>query len=96
MSDDRDAPRLADEPGDNHADRTAGRREGETQTDRDTSYSPSWDRDIEVMQHDQSTQADVDPDRINVLPGTGDPDDTGDVEVDESEIDLPRDPDAVH
>ena len=57
--------------------------------DRDpvTDLSPSSERETETLQkHPRSSPAttdeDIDADSIKVLPGTGGPDDTGDVETD--------------
>jgi len=55
------------------------------QTKKDESYSPSSGRETEAMQDEQVTASDaidpdIDLDAVNVLPGTGGPDDTGDVE----------------
>lgn len=64
------------------------------QLERDTSYSPSSEDDMEPLQrHPQQSEAlddpDIDPDDVQVLPGAGGPDDPGDVEVDPGDIHLP-------
>lgn len=64
------------------------------QTGKDMSYSPSSGRETEVLQDspDSASAAlddtDINPDDVNVLPGTGGPDDVGDVEVDPADLDL--------
>ncbi|MFP7761285.1 hypothetical protein [Marisediminicola sp. LYQ134] len=63
--------------------------------DDETTTSPASERDIQAKQNDQSTtatdDAEVDEDQIEVLPGTGGPDDVGDIEVDPSELNLSGD-----
>lgn len=62
------------------------------QTEKDTSYSPASDRETEAKQDGQRTHADPEAaGRATVLPGTGGPDDVGDVEVDEDELNMPHD-----
>ncbi|MCU1407496.1 MAG: hypothetical protein JWQ43_3799 [Glaciihabitans sp.] len=57
-------------------------------------YADTNDRDIQAKQADSSPQSatledpDVDSDDVTVLPGTGGPDDVGDIEVDPSELNL--------
>jgi hypothetical protein len=65
----------------------------------DTDYSPSSDRDVQALQDDQSgspalDDPDIDRDAVQVLPGTGDNTDDGQVAVDPGEVHLPRRPDA--
>ncbi|MCU1438225.1 MAG: hypothetical protein JWP66_1312 [Naasia sp.] len=61
---------------------------------KDTAYSPSTEREQEVRQEPGGQESaatrdpDVDADKVRVLPGTGDPDDQGDVDVDDSEFNL--------
>jgi hypothetical protein len=64
------------------------------QLDRDTSYSPSSEDDMEPLQrHPRQSEAlddpDIDPDDVQVLPGAGGPDDQGDVDVDPRDIHIP-------
>ena len=63
-------------------------------TAKDVSYSPSSDRETDALQrsprHSAAT-ADVDPDAVETLPGTGGPDDNGQVDVTEGELNMPRD-----
>ena len=61
----------------------------------DTAYSPSSERETEELQDDQDDSAvfddpDVDRSAVKLLPGTGDPTDDGDVEVDAADIHLPH------
>lgn len=54
-------------------------------TKKDTAESPRSERETRRMQHetpDESAAADdgVDTDRVKLLPGTGGPDDSGDVD----------------
>lgn len=61
------------------------------QTRKDTSYSPASETETEAKQ-DASRPAAVEPDaaeKVKVAPGTGGPDDVGDVEVNEEDINLP-------
>lgn len=57
----------------------------EEQTRKDTSYSPSSERETHELQHTDVEQSAASADdettreAIDVLPGTGGPDDTGDV-----------------
>jgi hypothetical protein len=65
------------------------------QTRKDKSYSPSSGLETERMQHDHAdSPALADPDievsRINALPGTGGPDDAGDIEFDPKELERAR------
>jgi NAD(P)-dependent dehydrogenase (short-subunit alcohol dehydrogenase family) len=65
--------------------------------EKDTSYSPASERETQAL---QSESADRDrgesaEDRIMTKPGTGGPDDPGDVEIDESELNLSGDPDPA-
>ena len=67
------------------------------QTERDTSYSPGSEREMQAReQHPRSSEAldddDIDAGDVNVLPGTGGPDDVGDVDVDEDDLNMPRNP----
>jgi hypothetical protein len=64
--------------------------------EKDMSYSPSSDSDDDALQ-DQAVgdspavDSDMESSEITVLPGTGGPDDDGDVEVDPSELNLSGD-----
>jgi hypothetical protein len=62
------------------------------QTRKDTSYSPASESETQAKQDDDSRPAAIDPDaadKVNVAPGTGGPDDVGDIEVNEEDINLP-------
>ncbi len=61
--------------------------------ERDTVYSPASESEMQERQRDpaqsEATEdADIDADAVKVLPGTGGPDDTGDVDVDPGDIDF--------
>ncbi|WP_375405132.1 hypothetical protein [uncultured Amnibacterium sp.] len=61
----------------------------------DTDYSPSSERETEVLQDDQTDSpvfADpgIDRSAVKLLPGTGDYTDPGDVDVDPGEIHMPH------
>jgi hypothetical protein len=67
------------------------------QVKRDTAYSPASDRETELRQQDPAESAatedaSIDDADVKVLPGTGGPDDSGDVDVDEDELNMPRNP----
>ncbi|MET1044204.1 MAG: hypothetical protein ABWX59_08820 [Microbacteriaceae bacterium] len=67
------------------------------QTKRDTSYSPASDRETAARQEDPDVSEalrdeDIDAADVNVLPGTGGPDDTGDVDLDADDLNLPFSP----
>lgn len=60
----------------------------------ETAYTPSSERETEVLQNPERDaealrEDDVDPDQVKVVPGTGGVDDTGDVEVDPADLNLP-------
>ncbi|HXH33914.1 MAG TPA: hypothetical protein VNJ54_05825 [Plantibacter sp.] len=69
------------------------------QARKDRSYSPASERETEAKQADSQPTV-RDPDirsgAISVAPGTGGPDDSGDVDVDPGELHLPSDPDSAH
>ncbi|MGT2425514.1 hypothetical protein [Amnibacterium kyonggiense] len=61
----------------------------------DTDYSPSSERETEVLQDDQQgspalEDPDIDRSKVRVLPGTGDYTDPGDVEVEPGDIHMPH------
>jgi hypothetical protein len=67
------------------------------QVKRDTAYSPSSDREMQAREDAPLASAaldddDINPHNVNVLPGTGGPDDPGDVELDEDDLNLPFSP----
>ena len=59
-----------------------------TNLEKDTSYSPASDTDTEALQNSTvppttgASDPEVDYDQVKVLPGTGGPDDEGDIEAD--------------
>lgn len=60
---------------------------------KDTTNTPSSDKDTHALQADAvadsaAVDADVDEADITVLPGTGGPDDVGDVEVDPKDLNM--------
>ena len=60
----------------------------------DTDYSPSSGRETEQLQRDQDgsralDDPDIDRSAIRLLPGTGDPTDDGQVEVDPKDVRMP-------
>jgi hypothetical protein len=62
--------------------------------DPDTAYSPASERETESRQEHPSTSPatrdpEIDDDAVEVLPGTGGPDDQGDVDVDDEYFNLP-------
>jgi len=59
------------------------------QLEKDVSYSPGSETETQVKQDDQSSHTDVDTQQVKTLPGTGGPDDSGDVEVDPADIHIP-------
>lgn len=73
----------------------APRTGGETEEDvvrKDMRYSPASETETEQKQSEQGlpdgVDDDIDPDDVRVVPGTGGPDDVGDVHVDPGDIDL--------
>ena len=70
----------------------SGQDIGDTeQTRKDTSYSPASETETQAKQ-DGSRPPAIDPDaaaKVKVAPGTGGPDDVGDVDVNEEDITLP-------
>jgi hypothetical protein len=60
---------------------------------KDMSYSPASGRETERMQEEHVSDTvddDIDESQITVAPGSGGPDDTGDVEVDPADIHIPH------
>jgi hypothetical protein len=55
----------------------------EQETEKDDAYSPSSERETEERQAEPVPSGD---DGVNALPGTGGPDDAGDVDVDDEAI----------
>jgi hypothetical protein len=70
------------------------RNDSDGKLDPDTAYSPASERETESRQdHPETSPAtkdpDIDEDAVKVLPGTGGPDDEGDVDVDDEDLNLP-------
>lgn len=66
----------------------------EQQTTKDMAYSPGSETETAAKQRDavpSTVDADIDRDDIAVTPGTGGPDDVGDVDVDPDDLHLPHD-----
>jgi hypothetical protein len=72
----------------NDDDRLDAPLNDEELTSKDTSYSPASERETAVKQ-DDAADLPANP------PGTGGPDDAGDLEVDPDELNLPRDGHAL-
>lgn len=88
MANDHD---IADEPGRKAVGDAEAPLTDEELTVKDRAYAPGSERETQVKQDDQSTHApDVDTDDVDLLPGTGGPDDNGVVDVDPGEIRVPR------
>jgi len=65
----------------------------ERQTEKDVSYSPASDRETAERQKSPSESPatdDVDAE-VKTLPGTGGPDDSGEVSIASGDVDIPRD-----
>ncbi|WP_439593767.1 hypothetical protein [Microbacterium sp.] len=59
---------------------------------KDMTYSPASETETQQKQTDpvpDSIDEDIDRDAIRTVPGTGGPDDTGDVDVDPEDLNLP-------
>ena len=61
----------------------------EQQTERDTSYSPASDTEVRVEQTDPEPVPDEDTSAVKTRPGTGGPDDAGDIDIENAPIHLP-------
>lgn len=78
----------------------AGRPRSEPLTDdelirKDVSYSPASEAETAAKQDGslpEEVDDDIDASRVKTVPGTGGPDDTGDVEVDPDELNMPHNP----
>ncbi|MDL5350522.1 hypothetical protein [Microbacterium sp. zg-YB36] len=63
--------------------------------EKDMTYSPSSEEETRRKQEDplpDTLDDDIDTENINVTPGTGGPDDAGDVEVDPADLNMPGRP----
>ncbi|MDN3494640.1 hypothetical protein QL996_01755 [Planococcus sp. APC 4015] len=59
---------------------------------KDTTYAPGSESETAQKQQDplpDSIDDDIDADDVRAVPGTGGPDDVGDVDVDEDDLELP-------
>lgn len=59
---------------------------------KDMSYSPASETETQAKQDDPLPEAvddDIDPADVRAVPGTGGPDDAGDVEVDPADLNMP-------
>ena len=59
---------------------------------KDMTYSPASESETAQKQRDplpDTVDDDIDPDDVRVTPGTGGPDDVGDVEVDPDDLNMP-------
>lgn len=59
---------------------------------KDTTYGPGSETETEHKQQDplpDTLDDDIDTDAVRAVPGTGGPDDVGDVDVDPGDLDLP-------
>lgn len=59
---------------------------------KDMSYSPASETETQGKQNDpvpETVDDDIDSDDVRVTPGTGGPDDVGDVDVDPDDLNLP-------
>ena len=62
---------------------------------KDMSYSPASEAETQAKQSDPlpgSIDPDIDTDAVRAVPGTGGPDDAGDIEVDPDDLNLPGSP----
>lgn len=81
-------------PGSVPADTGDGSLTDEEQTTKDRTYSPGSETETAAKQEDtvpDTVDADIDRGAVTVAPGTGGPDDVGDVDVDPDDLNLPRD-----
>lgn len=80
-------PRNADVPSSGLSDADA--------VEKDPTYSPASETETERKQDDplpETIDDDIDPDDIRVVPGTGGPDDVGDIDVDPADLNMPNQP----
>jgi hypothetical protein len=62
---------------------------------KDMSYSPASETETQRKQedpHPETLDPDIDADDVKVVPGTGGPDDAGDVEVAPEDLNMPGRP----
>jgi hypothetical protein len=59
---------------------------------KDRTYSPGSDAETQQKQGEtlsDNVDSNIDPDQVEVAPGTGGPDDVGEIEVDPDDLNLP-------
>mgnify|MGYP001578195186 CR=1 FL=1 len=59
---------------------------------KDTAYSPGSESETQQKQDSELSETlpdDIDQSSVNVAPGTGGPDDVGDIEVDPADLNMP-------
>ncbi|PVW06855.1 hypothetical protein DEA06_02355 [Microbacterium sp. Gd 4-13] len=59
---------------------------------KDRTYSPASESETEQKQGEtlsDNVDSDIDSDQVEVAPGTGGPDDVGEIEVDPGDLNLP-------
>ena len=59
---------------------------------KDMTYSPASETETQEKQREplpDTVDADIDPDNVRAVPGTGGPDDAGDVDVDPDDLHVP-------
>lgn len=59
---------------------------------KDRSYSPASETETAQKQDESladTVDDDIDPDQVQVAPGTGGPDDVGEIEVDPADLNMP-------
>ncbi|WP_205649328.1 hypothetical protein [Agromyces sp. LHK192] len=79
-------------PNPERGDREAAPLSDDEQLRKDVSESPGSETETSAKQADpipDSLDSEIDADRIRAVPGTGGPDDAGDVDVDPDELNLP-------
>lgn len=71
----------------------AAPRRARDSVQRDTAYSPASEAETQQKQQNplpDTIDDDIDPRNVRAVPGTGGPDDAGDVDVDGDELNLPQ------
>lgn len=88
-----DKTRLAD--GENDEGPPSPKDSGLPESDavrKDRAYTPGSESETQHKQQrpiPETVDEDIDPDDVRVVPGTGGPDDVGDVDVDPDDVNLP-------
>lgn len=84
-------PAAGDDGGGSTPSDKTGLSEGDA-VRKDMSYSPASETETRAKQQDplpDTLDDDIDRDAINVVPGTGGPDDFGDIDVDPDDLNMP-------